>query len=351
MVVAPVLSSSRNAPERVWRSLVAVVALAVVAVLGGPSQAWATGSHTGDVHPVVTSRDVQPGEVAPAKVWTFVFRVPADAGVVGFEYQWSQFWSSGATAAERFTAGAVPAVGGRAVVRVVPRENAYHTLWVRGFDAAGHDTEATSSSFYAPFYRPGVTYVRGLPTPAGTTTVRFTPPPGAPRVVAYRYTLGRRGAEVDTVEVPTAGHVTQTVVRLPDTTEDVYLVVRAVSANGYVSLGTELRITLDRSVWVNSDVYRTNETAGGVGVPGAFTFVNRQPGATAVRWAFDEDPFTTTPLVGGRARTTWTPGPRDDAHTLTVFAVLPDGSLVNGRTLLYDVAAPVPARPATALTS
>jgi hypothetical protein len=104
-----------------------------------------------------------------------------------------------------------------------------------------------------------------------------------------------------------------------------FMVVTSTSADGWVSENTFWNYALDTSPTVSSDVYLENQTSGGVGVPGTFTFAPKVKGITSYTYAFSDGTSGTVDAVGnGTAKVTWTPQ-QSGFNFVDVYGTTKDG--------------------------
>jgi hypothetical protein len=118
------------------------------------------------------------------------------------------------------------------------------------------------------------------------------------------------------------------------------LQVRSHSANGWVTPWRSWSTVFDNSPVIASDTYPEGQTAGGVGVPGAFHLSDTVPGVTS--YVYSVDWGATTPVPAGSDTTatiTWTPA-TSGFHELEAYAVYPDGTTSPTTTYDFTVAAP-----------
>ena len=66
------------------------------------------------------------------------------------------------------------------------------------------------------------------------------------------------------------------------------MTVTSTSADGWVSQNSFWNYQVDTSPTVSSDVYLENQTSGGAGVPGTFTFAPKVKGITSYTYAFSD---------------------------------------------------------------
>lgn len=87
-----------------------------------------------------------------------------------------------------------------------------------------------------------------------------------------------------------------------------FISVQSTSADGWTSQGFFWFDSLDTTPTVSSDVYLENQSSGGAGVPGTFTFAPKIKGITSYTYEFSDGTSGTVPVNGtGTAKITWTP--------------------------------------------
>ncbi len=102
------------------------------------------------------------------------------------------------------------------------------------------------------------------------------------------------------------------------------IMVTSTSADGWVSQNSFWNHEVDTTPTVSSDVYLENQTSGGPGVPGAFTFAPKVKGITSYTYAFSDGTGGTVAAANGTAQVTWTPS-QSGFYFLDVFGTTKDG--------------------------
>ena len=103
------------------------------------------------------------------------------------------------------------------------------------------------------------------------------------------------------------------------------MVVTSTSADGWVSQNSFWNFEFDTTPTVSSDVYLENQTSGGVGVPGTFTFAPKVKGITSYTYGFsDGTGGTVATHTNGTAQITFTPS-QSGFYFLDVFGTTKNG--------------------------
>jgi hypothetical protein len=205
---------------------------------------------------------------------------------------------------------AASTLGGSATASLVPpADSGLLVLTVASLDRAFNESPPTT---YYIFVKPDApTITAQIPNPkfGHREQFRLTPAPGLEAASPVTsYTVQFYGATDQTYTVkasPTGG--AELAVTLDSPTGD-FMVVTSTSADGWVSQNAFWNYSIDTSPTVSSDVYLENQTSGGVGVPGNFTFAPKVKGIVSYTYAFSDGTGGTVAARGdGSAQITWTP--------------------------------------------
>jgi hypothetical protein len=219
-------------------------------------------------------------------------------------------------------------LGGSATVNLIPPAGwGRVTLHVVSLDRTG------DRSFDEATYSFSVT--SGVPTVTPPAKPRFDQPatfrltPNAQlqaKSPAASYTVRTLGGEHDqTVQVPADEDGSAMITLKLDGTFGERLYVSSTSANGWVSDTAEWSVSFDTETAVTSDVYAEDETSGGVGVPGTFTFTPKVRNVVSYTYSFNwGDPVTVKARSDQSAHVTWVPE-ESGFNSLTVNATTADG--------------------------
>lgn len=178
---------------------------------------------------------------------------------------------------------------------------------------------------------PTVTVNPTTPRYGAPVTLNFAPNPALSGVDSYTYEFdGSFPGPSHTVAAGPDGTASVTVV--PPFFGNISLTVTSHSKNGWVSSPNYLRVDVDTTPTITSDVYLEDLTGsgvsyGGVGVTGNFTFTSKVSNATSVTYSFDWSGETTIPLnANGTARVQWTPD-ASGQHTVYAYVTGADGTV------------------------
>lgn len=227
-------------------------------------------------------------------------------------------------------------LGGTAALHLVPPTDGPATLYVRSLDRAGNVSDTVGYSFFLKSTAPSVTPEGGDPHFGDHTTFDIAPDAGAQAdspVVSYTVTYGDIVDPDTTVTVQPAADGTAQVTVPIDGPDDEIVKVTATSANGWVTDAGEYEARYDTSPTVSSDVYAENQTSGGAGVEGTFTFTPKVPDVVSYTYSFDWGTTNVTVPADsdGSATIHWTPT-QSDYLDLHVIATTADGV----QTVPYD---------------
>jgi hypothetical protein len=259
---------------------------------------------------------------------TFVFTAH-DPDIVGFRYDWSGI-APGYVAAD--------SLGGSATVSLAPPPPFISpTLNVDAIDRAGLLSPAAGYRISVSDTSPPVTYDG---TPSYGTPFPVTFHPGVtdrPGYLPVSYTYRVDDGPAQTVPADPDGTASVQVTFLASGLVNLY--VSSTGANGWVSPTNWLLFTIDTAPTVTSTDYPEYGTAGGVGVPGAFAFAAKVPGATEFQYSFDNEATVQSVPVGpdGTAAISWTPTATGFTE-LDVWSVGPDGVVSDTYYYFFEVA-------------
>lgn len=359
-----VITKSNSFARVGWEAAVAFGGLGLPAVLadgqtyawqarsvdpGGVASDWSAPCYLADDDtfpssaPSVTSPNVVPGQaVQGGAPLTFTFGSNGVSDVAGYQYTWyGAFSVPGSNIGDHgipqpddpFTApGGIRAttVGGSATVSILPPPNSsYATLYVRSLDRAYNPSGTTSISFWMKPDAPSIDKLSNSPQFGAPTSFKLTADAGLETVSpVVSFTVQHYGSTRSTVTVPASAHGSAEVNVTLDGQNGDFLIVTSTSADGWVSQARWWQNGyIDTTPTVTSDVYTENDVAGGVGVPGTFTFAPKIKGAdiAGYTYSFDWGPDVTVAAgAHGVAQVSWTPD-TSDWHMLTVYATSTSG--------------------------
>lgn len=298
--------------------------------------------------PLVTSNYPPAGE-GPGplgRLAHFVFRSGGDPDVAGYLAIWgdvvpvfgcSYGGPSGGLVCPDFLAGPyvhrAAAPGGAVAVDLQPPWFGENRLSVLAVDVAGNVSSQVQYAVDVPYSSPEVQVATPLVC-GSAVTLGLAPAEGLTHVASYEVTVLGHPA----VSVPARGDGTA-VARIAVQPADRRAEVVSVGRNGYRSTSRFVSFDVRPVPDVTSNVYPASDRpAGGVGVPGTFTFAGPDTfafpatyvysfdGGPAQRVAFDENTSD--------ARVTWTPT-HAGATSLTVRSLAADGT-AGSCTTSYD---------------
>ncbi|MEV7146145.1 hypothetical protein AB0O05_06555 [Streptomyces sp. NPDC093084] len=272
----------------------------------------------------------------------FVLSAEGDDDVTGFQYSWTQPVPAVVLAdigdhgipqprdpyadSAHFVRADAP--GGSATLDLVPPYSGGGVLSVRALDRAFNVSETAVYRFLVSSTAPTVTPADPSPEFGDTTTFALRPDAGLQSrspVVGYSvHVVG--GPDGDrTFEVAAAADGTATAELTLDGITGERLDVTSRSANGWLSDPASWAVDYDTAPTVTSDVYPENDSGGGAGVTGAFTFTPKVRGIVSYTYSFDAGPETTVAAgADGAASIEWTPD-SDGPCDLQVYATTRSG--------------------------
>ncbi|MBY8871788.1 hypothetical protein K7640_08035 [Micromonospora sp. PLK6-60] len=266
--------------------------------------------------PVVTSGDYpQNGEGGqPGQAGRFTFK-PGRSDVA--EYRYTLEYSG---EEQVVAAGA----DGTATVEITPTHPGYTLLTVTSRAADG--TASAERQYYFRVRDPHVSVYSGYD--------EYSPRGGIGAVGTFR--VSTEISEVMTFEYQLNGGAWQSVPKATDSTvTDISMTmdrnganvfsVRGRTAAGEYTPQTDYPFLVGTAPLVSSDTYPAGQWAGGVGVPGDFTFAQGTPGVVEFEYTVEGgEPATVAANAAGVATVTWTPT-SVSSHTMTVRGRTADG--------------------------
>jgi hypothetical protein len=318
-------------------------------VAGGAASDWSAACYVTIDNSGPASTPTISSPNYPPDVWnqggepvTFTLSAHGVDDVTGFEYSWNRDLPVIGT---NIGAYGVPqpadpyedtryfkradATGGSATLSLIPPNGAgLMTLTVRSLDRAFNGSASTSYTFMVRSTGPTITPAVPSPEFGKPTTFTFRPDPALQStspVVGYSVQIsGAQGGD-KTVDVAAAADGTATMDLTMDGAYGERLQVTSKSANGWVSDGASWGIGYDTTSTVASEVYPENDSGGGVGVPGAFTFASKVGDVASYTYSFNGDPEVTVAADDDNAASVeWTPS-SDGSYELQVYATTRSG--------------------------
>jgi hypothetical protein len=222
---------------------------------------------------------------------------------------------------------------GTTTVTLTPRDDGPNRLYVRSADAAGNRSDETTHRFNVSDNGPiveGTIDQIGVPS---TLTFR----PRLDNVVRYRYQFNGESEQTAAAGPDGVAQVTVTL-RSGGWRQ---LTVTSRTAQG-LEATTEKHIYLPSEPVVTSAQYPEQETSGGPGVPGVFTFTPRMPDVVSYRYSFRNGPEQAIEAdAAGRANLSWTPT-EAGWTALEVVSISADGSRSDPKNYYFTVFDPLP---------
>ncbi|MEV6366134.1 hypothetical protein AB0L86_04480 [Micromonospora musae] len=214
---------------------------------------------------------------------------------------------------------------GTAAITWTARRPGWTMVTVRGVTSDGTVTEPREYAFTVRDPKPTiVSYLYTEWDPMGGIGV-----PGAfrfsselPDTVEFVYQLNDGPEQVVAVTDGTAADLTVT----PDRGSRNTLTVRSRSTSGELSPAATFTLAVSTAPTITSTTYPSGEPAGGVGVPGVFTFAARTPAVVSYVYQFDNGPEVTVAAeADGTAAVTLTPS-EARLYPISVYSVDVDGN-------------------------
>ncbi|SIQ57885.1 hypothetical protein [Micromonospora avicenniae] len=214
---------------------------------------------------------------------------------------------------------------GTAAITWTPQRSGWTMVTVRGVTSDGTVTEPREYAFTVRDPKPTiVSYLYTEWDPMGGIGV-----PGAfrfsselPGTVEFVYQLNDGPEQTVAVTEGTAADLMVT----PDRGSRNTLTVRSRSTSGELSPAATFTFAVSTAPTITSTTYPSGEPAGGVGVPGVFTFAPRMPGVKNYVYQFDNGPEVSVAAgADGTASVTLTPT-EARWYPISVYAVDADGN-------------------------
>jgi len=223
---------------------------------------------------------------------------------------------------------AASTLGGSATVSLVPPfDSGLLVLTVASLDRAFNESPPTTYFIFVKPDAPTITQLNPNVPFDKNGEFHLTPDPGleaASPVTSYTVQLfGQTGGQTFTVKASASGNAEFGATL--DSPIGEFILVTSTSADGWVSQNSFFGSPIDTTPTVSSDVYLENQSSGGVGVPGTFTFAPKVKGIANYAFAFSDGTGGTVAAQGnGTAQITWTPS-ESGFNFLDVFGTTKDG--------------------------
>jgi len=222
---------------------------------------------------------------------------------------------------------AAATLGGSATVSLVPTTaSGLLVLTVASLDRAFNESQPTT---FFIFVKPdGPTITQQNPNVKFDKKAQFHLTPDAGLQAASpvtSYTVQFSGQTQQTFTVKASGDGSAEFGVTLDSPDGDSMLVTSTSADGWVSENSFWNSQVDTTPTVSSDVYLENQTSGGAGIPGTFTFAPKVKGITSYTYAFSDGTGGTVAAKGnGTAQITWTPS-QSGFYFLDVYGTTKDG--------------------------
>lgn len=291
--------------------------------------------------PTVTSANYPPGQFdqggAPIQL---TFGANGVSDVAGYEFSWDGVLPVPAThigpngvpqPLDPYTSDpsnfvAASTVGGSATVSLMPpSDSGFLVLTVASLDRAFNQSPTTTFFIFIKSDDPTLRQLDPNVTFGKNAQFLLTPDPGLEAVSPVTsYTVQFFGATRQTFTVKAAANGTAEFGVALDSPDDDQMTVTSTSADGWVSQSNFWGFPVDTTPTVSSDVYLENQTSGGTGIPGTFTFAPKVKGIASYTYAFSDGTSGTVAAKDGTAQITWTPS-QSDFYFLAVYGTTRDG--------------------------
>jgi hypothetical protein len=221
---------------------------------------------------------------------------------------------------------AASTLGGSTTVSLVPPDNSgFLVFTVASLDRAFNESPPTT---FFIFIKPDAPTVRQLnPNVQFDKRAQFlvTPDPGIEAASPVKsYTVTFFGQTQQTFTVKAAADGTAAFGVTLDGAFGDFVEVTSTSADGWISENSFWNFQVDTTPTVSSDVYLENQSSGGAGIPGTFTFAPKVKGIASYSYAFSDGTSGTVSARGGTAQITFTPS-QSGFYFLDVFGTTKDG--------------------------
>jgi hypothetical protein len=218
-------------------------------------------------------------------------------------------------------------LGGSATVSLIPPYGAGPmTLTVASLDRAYNKSSMATYTIFVKSTTPTIKQLVPNPQPGKQTEFHLQPNPGlqaASPVVGY--TVHHYGQTEQTINVKASANGTAEVPVTLDGSMGEYMLVTSQSADGWVSDNAFWGSTIDTTPTVSSNVYLENQSSGGVGIPGTFTFAPKVKHIVSYTYSFNWGQTVTVNADDhGVAQLSWTPD-QSGFYDLEVYATTRDG--------------------------
>jgi hypothetical protein len=218
-------------------------------------------------------------------------------------------------------------LGGSASVSLIPPFGAGPmTLTVASLDRALNESPVATYTIFVKSTAPTIRQLVPNPKFDKQMEVLLSPNPGlqaASPVVSYTVHFFGQNQQTFNVKASAVG-TAEVSVTLDGITGD-FMLVSSTSADGWVSDNTSLINNIDTTPTVSSNVYLENQSSGGVGVPGTFTFAPKVKDIVSYTYSFNFAQTLTVKAGGdGVALVSFTPE-QSGFYDLEVFGTTRDG--------------------------
>jgi hypothetical protein len=230
-------------------------------------------------------------------------------------------------AADPSNFAAASTLGGSATVSLIPpADTGLLVLTVASLDRAFNESPPTTFFIFVKPDAPTVTQQNPNVKFDKKAQFHLTPDPAleaASPVTSYTVQFFGQTSQTFTVKASADG--TAEFGRTLDSPVGDFMLVTSTSADVWVSQNSFWNFQIDTTPAVSSNVYLENQTSGGTGVPGTFTFAPKVKGITSYTYGFSDGTGGTVAAKGnGTAQITWTPS-QSGFYFLDVYGTTKDG--------------------------